>query len=422
LTGSQVKAVAEIEADLGSLLLMRRLLQGPVGSGKTVVALFAAALIIDGGGQAVLLAPTTLLVEQHFAVLQSYDKAGFRIRLLTGSTSTRDRAELLTDLAAGNIDLLVATHAVFSDDVQFRQLRLLICDEQQRWGIEQRQKLLAYGDVDILEMTATPIPRSLKLVQDGRYSVSELPEMPPGRLPVLTSVIPLERLSAAIAFARQIIDRGGRVYWVCTLIDQNDLIPATAAKVRYERLRAELGDIVELVHGRVNADEQAKIVERFVSGATKLLCTTTLVELGLDVGDATLMVIEHAERFGLAQLHQLRGRVGRRPNLQAYCVAIYAQPLSATASARLMAFRVTNDSFRIAEEDLRLRGEGDVLTGGERQAGLQEGKFFRFPEHEHLVEPARIEAEKIISSDPTLTGPRGPTLRWLLKLFGHAAP
>ena len=417
LTSSQRRAVEEIVADLGKPQRMLRLLQGDVGSGKTVVALLAAAQIVDAGGQVALMAPTEILARQHLATLAPLAQtAGIRIGFLSGRERGRERTQLLDRLAGGDLDLLTGTHALFQKEVAFKDLRLAIVDEQHRFGVHQRLALTQKGDaVDVLVMTATPIPRTLALTYFGDMDVSELREKPAGRQPIDTRLISLERLEDLIAAVGRALARGERVYWVCPQVEESEQTDLAAAQERSVVLKQRFGeDTVDLVHGRLKAIDKDAAMARFANGASRLLVATTVIEVGVDVPEATVMVIEHAERFGLAQLHQLRGRVGRGAG-HSTCLLAYKAPLGESARARLTMMRQTQDGFRIAEEDLRLRGEGDLL--GKRQSGTPGFKLVRLEVHGPLIEPAREHAASVLTHDPTLASDGGEALRHLLYLF-----
>jgi len=416
LTPSQRRAASEITADVGKPERMLRLLQGDVGSGKTVVALLAAASVAETGRQAALMAPTEILARQHLKTIAPLaDSAGVRLALLTGRERGRERAETLARLASGELDLLVGTHALFQGEVAFKDLALAIVDEQHRFGVHQRLALARKGEaVDVLVLTATPIPRTLVLTYFGDMDVSELREKPAGRHPVDTRTIPLGRLDDVIGAVARALDRGERIYWVCPLVEESERSDLAAAEQRFARLQERFGGLVDIVHGRLKGGDKDAAMTRFAAGETRLLVATTVVEVGVDVPAATVMVIEHAERFGLAQLHQLRGRIGRGRE-RSTCLLLYKPPLGATAKARLAIMRETEDGFRIAEEDLRLRGEGDVL--GTRQSGLPGFRLARFEAHGALLAPARKDAALILTRDPALTSERGEALRHLLYLF-----
>jgi ATP-dependent DNA helicase RecG len=415
LTGSQSAALADIESDLGRSERMLRLLQGDVGSGKTIVALLAAANVIEAGAQAAIMAPTELLVRQHArTVTPLADAAGIRIAVLTGREKGREREAILAGLADGSIDLLLGTHALFQEGVDFRDLALVVVDEQHRFGVHQRLALTAKGGAtDVLVMTATPIPRTLVLTYYGDMDVSRLTEKPAGRRPIDTRAVPLERLG-------EVVDRirasGAKAYWVCPLVEESEELDVAAAEERHAALVAELGPVVGLIHGRMKPADRDREMSRFMAGEIRVLVATTVIEVGVDVPDATIMVIEHAERFGLAQLHQLRGRVGRS-DLPSSCLLLYRSPLGAVARDRLGVMRDTDDGFRIAEEDLRLRGGGEIL--GTRQSGMPGFRIARPEEHADLMEVARDDARLVVETDPDLRAPRGAALRLMLYLFGR---
>jgi ATP-dependent DNA helicase RecG len=418
LTPSQDRAVSDIIADLAQPNRMLRLLHGDVGSGKTLVALLSAATVIEAGRQAAFMAPTEILARQHFATMAPLAaKTGLRIALLTGRERGRERPEILSKLAAGEIDLIVGTHALFQDDVMFRDLALAVVDEQHRFGVHQRLALARKGEaVDLLVLTATPIPRTLVLTYFGDMDVSELREKPAGRLPIDTRALPLERLDDVVEAVARALDDGRRVYWVCPLVEESETSDLAAAEERCKILRKRFGDAVELVHGQMRSADKDRAMARFAEGAARILVATTVIEVGVDVPEASVIVIEHAERFGLAQLHQLRGRVGRG-SAQSICLLLYKGPLGETAKARLAILRETNDGFRIAEEDLRLRGEGDVL--GTRQSGLPGFRIARLEVHGQLLKAAREDAALVLNRDANLTSPRGQALRQLLYLFAR---
>ena len=418
LTGAQQRALSEIDADLKSEHRMLRLLQGDVGSGKTVVALLAMASAVEAGAQAALMAPTELLARQHFATIKSFGEgAGLRVALLTGRERGRERAEIVEALKDGSIEVLIGTHALFQEHVQFKDLGLVVIDEQHRFGVHQRLALQAKGTgtgAELLVMTATPIPRTLLLTSYGDMDVSRLDEKPPGRKPVATRTVPLERLDDVVDGIARAIKGGAQVYWVCPLVVESEVLDIAAAEARHAELRAKFGDKVGLVHGRLTGKDKDRVMQEFASGRLVILVSTTVIEVGVDVPNASIMIIEHAERFGLAQLHQLRGRVGRGAK-ESSCVLLYRQPLSETARERLNVMRQTEDGFVIAEEDLRLRGGGEVL--GTRQSGLPAFRIACLPEHQVLLEAARDQARLILTRDPELQGPEAERLRLLLYLF-----
>jgi ATP-dependent DNA helicase RecG len=416
LTPSQGRAVADIVSDLGKPERMLRLLQGDVGSGKTVVALLAAAAVIEGGRQAALMAPTEILARQHFnTVAPLAAAAGINVAILTGRERGRERNNILEKLAFGDIHVLIGTHALFQEEVEFRDLALAVVDEQHRFGVHQRLALAEKGEaVDVLVMTATPIPRTLVLTYFGDMDVSELREKPAGRQPIDTRVVPHSRLDEVVGAVGRALTEGRRVYWVCPLVEVTENTDLAAAEERFTALKERFGAMVDLVHGRMKGGEKDLAMERFAAGETRLLVATTVIEVGVDVPEATVMVIEHAERFGLAQLHQLRGRIGRGSE-HSSCLLLYKGPLGETAKARLNIVRETEDGFRIAEEDLKLRGEGDVL--GTRQSGMPGFRVARIETHGKLIGAARDDSALVLARDPTLTSARGQALRHLLYLF-----
>ncbi len=416
LTSSQRRAVEEIRHDLAQPERMLRLLQGDVGSGKTLVALLAAAHVIEAGAQAAIMAPTEVLARQHYQrIAPLAAAAGIRAEILTGRERGASRKALLDDLAAGDIPLLLGTHAVFQDDVVFKDLALAVVDEQHRFGVHQRLALADKGiATDVLVMTATPIPRTLVLTYFGDMDVSELREKPAGRQPIETVAIALDRMEEVVAGIRRAVETGARAYWICPLVEESEEVDLAAAEDRYAQLQEVFGTRVGLVHGKMKAADKDDAMARFASGATSVLVATTVVEVGVDVPEATVIVIEHAERFGLAQLHQLRGRVGRGAG-KSSCVLLYRAPLGPTAKRRLETMRATEDGFRIAEEDLALRGEGEIL--GARQSGMPGFKMADATLHRDLLETARSDAALIVSQDPSLRSARGEALRVLLHLF-----
>jgi len=416
LTKSQRRALDEITADLALPQRMLRLLQGDVGSGKTIVALLAAAAVIETGRQAALMAPTEILVRQHHKTIAPLaEAAGIRIAVLTGRERGRERSDTFERLAGGAIDLLLGTHALFQEDVAFKELALAVVDEQHRFGVHQRLALARKGaSVDVLVLTATPIPRTLVLTYFGDMDLSELREKPAGRKPIDTRTVALDRLEDVVEAVGRALAAGQRVYWVCPLVDESEKVDLAAAEERFEMLEQRFGHTIELVHGRMKGTEKDRAMQRFASGEARLLVATTVIEVGVDVPEATAMVIEHAERFGLAQLHQLRGRIGRGSE-HSTCLLLYKAPLSETAKARLAILRESEDGFHIAEEDLKLRGEGDVL--GTRQSGMPGFRVARMEFHSYLLGPARDDAALILARDPKLASTRGAALRHLLYLF-----
>jgi ATP-dependent DNA helicase RecG len=417
LTGAQRRVIEEIRGDMAQAVPMLRLLQGDVGSGKTLVALMAMLSAIEAGAQAALLAPTEILARQHLATLLSQVVAvGARVAILTGREKGRAREAVLMGLADGSIDILVGTHAIFQEKVAYKKLGLVVIDEQHRFGVSQRLLLAAKATSPphMLVMTATPIPRTLTLTQYGEMDVSQIDEMPPGRTPVETRVISDERLPEVIDGLGRHLASGGQAYWVCSLVEENDKIDSAAAEQRAAVLKRRFGERIGLVHGRMKGPDKDAVMAAFASGKLAVLVATTVVEVGVDVPNSTLMVVEGAERFGLAQLHQLRGRVGRGEGVST-CLLVRGQTLSETARARLALMRETNDGFRIAEEDLRLRGPGEIL--GTKQSG-EAG--FRVASAENVAELAPIaqsDARLILDRDGGLAGPRGQAARTCLYLF-----
>jgi ATP-dependent DNA helicase RecG len=416
LTHSQRQAGAEIAGDMAAPNRMLRLLQGDVGSGKTVVALMAMLDVVEAGSQAALMAPTEILARQHYATLIALAApAGVEVALLTGREKGRTREDALLRLASGDIGIVVGTHALFQEAVAFKDLALAVIDEQHRFGVEQRIALSNKGKgVDILVMTATPIPRTLMLTAYGDLDSSRLTEKPAGRKPVATRTIPLSRFDEVIEAVRRALDTGAKIYWICPLVAESELIDLAAAEERFALLKKLFGERVGLVHGGIKGPERDRVMAGFAQGGIALLVATTVVEVGVDVPDATVMVIEHAERFGLAQLHQLRGRVGRGAKPSS-CLLLYPAGLSETAKARLAILRETEDGFRIADEDLRLRGAGEVL--GTRQSGMPEMRLVDLAAHGELIPVARDDARLALERDPELKGERGAALRVLLYLF-----
>jgi ATP-dependent DNA helicase RecG len=419
-TAAQRTAIAEISADMAAPRRMLRLLQGDVGSGKTLVALMAMLDAVEAGSQAVLMAPTEILARQHAATFAKLlAPLGLAPALLTGRDKGKAREALLKGLAEGSLPIAIGTHALFQDDVVFRDLALAVIDEQHRFGVEQRVQLSAKGrGVDILVMTATPIPRSLMLTSYGDLDASFLREKPAGRQPITTSVLPAERLGDVVAAIGRALGTGAKVYWICPLIEESETVDLAAAEARHREVAEHFGARAGLLHGRMKPAERDRVMEAFAKGSTDLLIATTVVEVGVDVPEATVMVIEHAERFGLAQLHQLRGRIGRG-SAASTCLLLYGGPLGETAKARLKIMRETEDGFRIAEEDLHLRGAGEIL--GTKQSGLPDYRVADISQHADLLRMAHDEARLILHRDPELSTPRGQALRILLYLFERDA-
>lgn len=416
LTGSQESAIADIRADMAAPMRMLRLLQGDVGSGKTVVALMAMLQVVASGAQAALMAPTEILARQHAETLGPWlDELGISWQVMTARNKGKLRTESLAALASGDVQIAIGTHALFQDDVVFENLGLAVVDEQHRFGVQQRMALSSKGDgVDVLVMTATPIPRTLTLTAYGDMDVSRMPDKPPGRKPVDTRVISMDRYDEVAQSLGNAMKEGARVYWVCPLVSESELVDLAAAEDRAKALTALYGADVGLVHGQMPPAEKDAVMARFAAGDIRILVATTVIEVGVNVPEATIMVIEHAERFGLAQLHQLRGRVGRGLD-KSSCVLLYRGPLGETSKARLSIMRDTEDGFRIAEEDLRLRGAGEVL--GTRQSGLPSFRLADLEAHADLLPAVHDDVKLMLERDPTLSGPRGKALRVLLYLF-----
>ena len=415
-TGAQRRAIDEIAGDLAAARRMNRLLQGDVGSGKTLVALMALLAAVEAGGQGVMMAPTEILARQHAAGLRPLaEAAGVVLEVLTGRDKGREREAKISALASGAIQILVGTHAVFQRDVAFADLRLAVIDEQHRFGVRQR---LLLGEknagTDVLVMTATPIPRSLALTQYGDMDLSVLDEKPPGRKPVTTSAVPVGRMDDVVGRLRAALAEGRQAYWVCPLVEESEVADLTSAEERFRALRAALGEgDVGLVHGQMPPAEKDAAMARFVAGETGVLVATTVIEVGVDVPNASIMVIERAETFGLAQLHQLRGRVGRGAAAST-CLLMYKPPLGQTAEARLRVLRESEDGFRISEEDLSLRGAGDVI--GTAQSGLPRFRVADLERQAGLMEVASRDARALLAADPELAGDRGRAARMLLWL------
>lgn len=417
LTNAQTFANAEIQKDMASPSRMLRLLQGDVGSGKTIVALLALATVVECGAQGAFMVPTEILARQHIMSLTPLcEAAGISIAVLTGREKGKQRDEILERLASGGIDILIGTHALFQEGVEFKNLGLVVIDEQHRFGVHQRLALQAKAGsaTDLLVMTATPIPRTLALTVYGDMDVSKLTEKPAGRLPIDTRVLPLERLDEVVAGLGRGITGGQRAYWVCPLVEESEMVDLAAAEDRFKYLEQKFPRRVGLIHGRLKGADKDSIMAEFKSGVIDILVSTTVIEVGVDVAEASIMVIENAERFGLAQLHQLRGRVGRG-TAKSTCLLLYQEPLGETAKARLKIMRETEDGFRIAEEDLRLRGAGEML--GTQQAGVPLFRIADLASHGELLAAARDDAALILARDAELKTPRGEALRTLLYLF-----
>ena len=418
LTGAQRRVIEEIRGDMAQSAPMLRLLQGDVGSGKTLVAILAMLAAVESGAQAALLAPTEILARQHHAtLLNQLDSIGVRVAILTGREKGRARDSVLMGLADGSVDILVGTHAIFQEKVAYKQLGLAVIDEQHRFGVSQRLLLASKAEhpPHLLVMTATPIPRTLTLTQYGEMDVSRIDEMPPGRSPVETRVISEEKLPDVIDALGRHVASGGQAYWVCPLVEESEKTDAAAAEERARVLKLRFGeDKVGLVHGRMKGPDKDAVMARFASGDLAVLVATTVIEVGVDVPNATLMVVEGAERFGLAQLHQLRGRVGRGSG-KSTCLLIRGQNLTDVGRARLTLMRETSDGFRIAEEDLRLRGPGEIL--GTRQSGEEAFRAATQEDVENLAPIAQSDAQILLDRDGGLSGERGQAARICLYLF-----
>lgn len=416
LTAAQETVISEIDQDMASPSRMLRLLQGDVGSGKTIVAAMAMMNALDSGAQAAIMAPTEILARQHSETMTPiFEKIGIKIVTLTGRDKGKAREALLARIADGSAKVVIGTHALFQDGVEFADLGLVIIDEQHRFGVHQRLQLSSKGrGTDVLVMTATPIPRTLALTAYGDMEVSRITEKPPGRKPVDTRLIPQDKLEDMIAGIDRQIKSGVRAYWVCPLVEESEILDLAAAEERYQLLQSRFGDQVGLVHGRMKPAEKDAVMDKFSKGDISILVATTVIEVGVNVPEATVMIIEHAERFGLAQLHQLRGRVGRGHG-QSYCFLIYAHPLTEAAKERLQIMRQTEDGFLIAEKDMELRGSGEIL--GTRQSGLPEFRLADLSVHSDLLLTARDDANLIMERDPELKSERGQALRTLLYLF-----
>ena len=416
LTAAQEKVLQEIFADQSSDDRMLRLLQGDVGSGKTIVALLTMLNAVECGAQAAIMAPTEILAKQHLETIAPIcENIGIRAELLIGKVKGKARNRIIDDLAAGKIDILIGTHALFVDDVEFKDLACVVIDEQHRFGVHQRLNLSNKGNkADILVMTATPIPRSLILTAFGDMEYSKIDQLPEGRKPVDTRVMPLTKADDIIEGLKNKLQQGARAYWVCPLVEESEKLDLAAAEQRFELLQKTFGYKVGLIHGKMKEKQKDEIMEQFKVGKINLLVATTVIEVGVNVPEATIMIIEHAERFGLAQLHQLRGRV-KRGNSAATCLLLYGYPISATARSRLQIMKETEDGFLIAEEDLKLRGGGEIL--GTKQSGFANFKLADMSVHQGLLLTASQDAKMIMNNDPDLKTPRGEALRTLLYLF-----
>ncbi len=419
-TGAQARAFEEIKADMASEDRMARLLQGDVGAGKTFVAAMAAAYACEAGAQVALMAPTEILARQHADTLSTMlEPAGLVVEALTGRDKGQQRVALNAGLAEGHIDVVVGTHALFQDGVEFDRLGLVIIDEQHRFGVRDRLRLTEKGSApDLLVMTATPIPRTLALTSYGDLDISILDEKPAGRQPIKTVALPLQRMDDVIDAIGRAVDKGEQSYWVCPLVEDSDVSDLGSAEDRHRQLTAHFGDKVGLLHGRMSAVEKESISRAFKAGRYDILVATTVIEVGVDAPNATVMVIEHAERFGLAQLHQLRGRVGRGDKASS-CILLYKNPLSNNGKERLNILRESEDGFLIAEKDWELRGSGDII--GAAQSGVPRFRLANLDKHRDLLETATNDARLLASQDPNLETPRGEAARIALYLFEQDA-
>jgi ATP-dependent DNA helicase RecG len=413
LTPSQIEALAEIDADMGAPGRMLRLLQGDVGSGKTLVATLAMLRAVESGAQAALMAPTETLARQHFRTLEAISPVP--VALLTGSVKGTARRNTLLAIAAGRVSMVVGTHALFQAGVEYRDLGLAVIDEQHRFGVDQRLSMGGKGAAaDVLVMTATPIPRTLLLTQWGEMMVSRLREKPAGRVAIRTTLHSLSLLEDVVEAMARALDRGERIFWVCPMVSESEVLDVAAAEDRYTTLRQRFGNRVGLAHGQQDSAVREASLAAFARGETQLLVATTVIEVGVDVPEASVMVVDHAERFGLAQLHQLRGRVGRG-TAASFCLLLHDDGLSETAKRRLLLLRDTDDGFLIADEDFRIRGGGDML--GKRQSGQPGWRLADPVEHEGLLHMANRDAALLLEKDPGLTSPRGQAIRVLMRLF-----
>lgn len=416
LTSAQQKVLEEIYADQAAQFRMLRLLQGDVGSGKTIVALLSMLNAVECGAQAAIMAPTEILAKQHLETIAPLlENIGLHTELLTGRIKGKARTKILEDLEAGKINILIGTHALFQENVIFKDLAFVVVDEQHRFGVHQRLSLSEKGNqADILVMTATPIPRTLVLTAYGDMEYSKIDRMPEGRQPTDTRVMPIEKLPEIVSGLRRKLAEGARAYWVCPLVDESEKLDLAAAEERFASLQKIFGDKAGLVHGKMKEKDKDAVMERFKKGDISLLVATTVIEVGVNVPEATIMIIEHAERFGLAQLHQLRGRI-KRGCAASTCILLYAHPLSETGKERLNIMRQSEDGFEIAEKDLELRGGGEIL--GTRQSGFTVFRIADMSVHKNLLHVANQDAKMILETDPELQSERGKAVRTLLYLF-----
>ncbi|WP_375671094.1 ATP-dependent DNA helicase RecG [Bartonella sp. SD1336NMGDW] len=418
LTTGQKKAVEDIANDLASPEPMLRLLQGDVGAGKTVVALMAMAQIAENSGQSALMAPTEVLARQHFSTIAPLaEKVGLQTTLLTGREKGKLRTNILNDILSGQVSIIIGTHALIQNSITYNNLALTIIDEQHRFGVHQRIALTEKGNKpDMLVMTATPIPRTLVLTAFGDMDVSKITEKPMGRQPITTAMLSLKRLHELIERIAIALEKGEKLYWICPLVEESTALDLTSIENRFAFLHERFGAHVGMIHGKMSTAEKEAAMASFKCGNTRILVATTVIEVGVDIPDASIIIIEHAEHFGLSQLHQLRGRVGRGDK-KSSCILLYKDPLTKTAATRLNIIRNTEDGFEIAEEDWRLRGEGELL--GTKQSGVPEFHIANLAVHSDLLSMARKDARLFLQRDPHLSSQQGQALRLLLYLFGH---
>lgn len=416
LTNSQKDVLEEIKQDQNLPYKMLRLVQGDVGSGKTVVALLSMLKVIEDGAQTALMAPTEILAKQHFETITALTQnTSIKVALLTGKLKTKQKNEIYNDLSSGKIDIIIGTHALFTETVTFKDLGYVVIDEQHRFGVNQRLSLSSKGNMcDVLVMTATPIPRSLLLTAYGDMDYSKITELPKGRKPSKTAIMNINKIPSVIEALRRKLEEGTRAYWVCPLVEESQKSDLAAATERFEMLKTYFGDKVALIHGKMKEQEKDAVMEEFKQGKKTLLVATTVIEVGVNVPEATIMIIEHAERFGLAQLHQLRGRI-KRGYEEGVCMLMYSYPISNISKERLNIMKETEDGFYIAEKDLELRGGGEIL--GTRQSGFTNFKLADMQYHQDLLIKARDDAKEILAKDPKLETKRGQALRILLYLF-----
>ena len=416
LTNAQISALDEISQDQKTPYKMLRLLQGDVGSGKTVVALLSMLKVIEDGAQTALMAPTEILAKQHYETIFDLCKnTDLKVELLTGKLRPKQKREIYEALKNGKINILIGTHALFTEQVEFKDLGYVVIDEQHRFGVNQRLALSKKGSLcDVLVMTATPIPRSLLLTAYGDMDYYKIAELPKGRKPSKTVVMNVNKLPSVIDALKRKLEEGTRAYWVCPLVEESDKSDLAAATERFEMLKNHFGDKVGLIHGKMKEPEKDRVMEEFKQGKKTLLVATTVIEVGVNVPEATIMIIEHAERFGLAQLHQLRGRIKRGFD-EGVCMLLYSYPISNISKERLNIMKQTEDGFFIAEKDLELRGGGEIL--GTRQSGFANFKLADMSYHQNLLLKARDDVINILKTDPKLESKRGTALKTLLYLF-----